>query len=88
MDMLKNAIMLIVILWFGLFYYIFSVSKIGYVNKIAFYLKISFLALSFLLAFFEQEFVYVGNLAFGGRAPVLSLILIEILDACIDKKKH
>lgn len=87
MDVLKNVIMLLVIFLFGFFYYTLSVSKFDYINKLAFSLKIAFLGLSFLLAFFEQEFIVIGDLAFGGRAPVLSLILIEILDAYIDKKK-
>lgn len=54
----------------------------------AFFMKITFLVLSLILAFARQEFILIGDLAFGGRTPVMVLVLIEIADAFIDRKNN
>ena len=51
-------------------------------------MKISLLVLSFLLAFTGKEFIFIGDLAFGGRTPVMVLALIEIADAFIDRRNN
>ena len=57
-------------------------------QNIAFFLKISLLVLSLILALTGKKFIFIGNLAFGGRAPVMVLVLIEIADAFIDRKNN
>lgn len=54
----------------------------------AFFMKITLLMLSLILAFIGQEFILIGDLAFGGRTPVMVLVLIEIADAFIDRKNN
>lgn len=41
-----------------------------------------------MLAFTEQDFIAVGNLYFGGKTSVMILIIIEIIDAFIDRKMN
>lgn len=36
----------------------------------------------------EQDFIAVGNLYFGGKTSVMILIIIEIIDAFIDRKNE
>ena len=55
-------------------------------KEYAFFMKISLLILSFILAFTEKDFIVFGNLAFGGRISVIVLIIIEIVDAFVDRK--
>ncbi|MFR7714873.1 MAG: hypothetical protein ACLU09_01055 [Clostridium sp.] len=50
-------------------------------------MKMMLLIISFILAFAGQDFIVIGTLAFGGRTPVMLLIIIEIVDAFIDKRK-
>ena len=54
----------------------------------AFFMKITFLVLSLILAFTRKEFILIGDLAFGGRTSVMVLVLIEIADAFIDRKNN
>ena len=54
----------------------------------AFFMKITFLVLSLILAFTRKEFILIGDLAFGGRTPVMVLVLIEMADAFIDRKNN
>lgn len=72
----------------GIIYYKFSISKSKDAQNMAFFMKITFLVLSLILAFARQEFILIGNLAFGGRTPVMVLVLIEIADAFIDRKNN
>ena len=51
-------------------------------------MKLFYLVLSFILAFIERDFITMGDLSFGGRSSVMILIIIEIVDAFIDKKKE
>ena len=57
-------------------------------QNIAFFLKISLLVLSLILALTGKKFIFIGNLAVGGRTPVMVLVLIEIADAFIDRKNN
>lgn len=57
-------------------------------QNIAFFLKISLLVLSLILALTGKKFIFIGNLAFGGRTPVMVLVLIEIADDFIDRKNN
>lgn len=84
--MLKNLFILIIMIFIGLIYYIFSLSKNDLYKKEAFFIKIFLLILSFILAFLKQEFIFIGGLTFGGETSVMMLIVIEIVDAFIDKK--
>ena len=84
--MLRNLFILLVAMFIGGIYYRSSISKSKETQNIAFFMKISLLVLSFLLAFTGKEFVFIGDLAFGGRTPVMVLALIEIADAFIDRK--
>lgn len=86
MIIFKNVFILVTVLFSGWMYYIFSVSKHG--KKYAFFMKMFFLILSFILAFAERDFITMGDLAFGGRTSVMILIIIEIADAFIDKKEE
>ena len=74
MALLKNACILLIVIFMGWFYYKLSVSKITAARNYAFYMKMMLLIISFILAF-------------GGRTPVMLLIIIEIVDAFIDKRK-
>ena len=86
--MLQNLIILLTAIVMGLFYYKFSISRSKDAQNMAFFMKITFLVLSLILAFARQEFILIGNLAFGGRTPVMVLVLIEIADAFIDRKNN
>ena len=66
----------------------FSISKSKDAQNMAFFMKITFLVLSLILAFTRKEFILIGDLAFGGRTPVMVLVLIEIADAFIDRKNN
>ena len=80
MAVLKNACILLIVIFMGWFYYKLSVSKITAARNYAFYMKMMLLIISFILAFAGQDFIVIGTLAFGGRTP-------EIVDAFIDKRK-
>ena len=85
---MRNLAVLVAVIMFGWIYYIYSMAENDEINKCAFEWKIGLLLLSFILAFVEQEFIVIGELTLGGRTPVMILILIEIMDAFIDKKKE
>lgn len=86
--MLRNLLILLVAMFIGGIYYRYSISKSKETQNIAFFMKISLLVLSFLLAFTGKEFIFIGDLAFGGRTPVMVLALIEIADAFIDRRNN
>ena len=46
------------------------------------------LVLSLILTFTGKKFIFIGDLAFGGRTPVMVLVLIEIADAFIDRRNN
>ena len=75
-------------MFIGGIYYRYSTSKSKEMQNIAFFLKISLLVLSLILALTGKKFIFIGNLAFGGRTPVMVLVLIEIADAFIDRKNN
>ncbi len=77
---------LLIMLLSGFLYYKYSTAKNGMFRKYAFFIKISFLLLSFILAFLEQDTIIIGGFSFGGRISVMILIVIEIVDAIIDKE--
>lgn len=84
--MLRNLFILLVAMFIGGIYYRSSISKSKETQNIAFFMKISLLVLSLILAFTGKEFIFIGDLAFGGRTPVMVLALIEIADAFIDRR--
>ena len=84
--MLRNLFILLTAMFMGLVYYKFSISKSKDAQNMAFFMKITFLVLSRILAFTRKEFILIGDLAFGGRTSVMVLVLIEIADAFIDRK--
>lgn len=86
--MQRNLFILLTAMFMGIIYYKFSISKSKDAQNMAFFMKITFLVLSLILAFARQEFILIGNLAFGGRTPVMVLVLIEIADAFIDRKNN
>lgn len=88
MVILRSLIVLGAVLLFGLMYYYFSISRNETFKQLAFFMKIFYLILSFILAFVKQDSIIIGDLAFGGRAAVMILIMIEIVDSFIDKKKE
>lgn len=87
MDWLKNVFIIIVVMFIGFFYYRSSISKIKDFNDLAFGLKLILLFLSLVLAFFEKDILIVGNMVFGGRISLMLIIVIEIVDALVDRKK-
>ena len=84
--MLRHLFILLVVVLGGLLYYKFATSKKNEFKLMAFIMKIFLLVLSFILAFAMKDFISVGGLSFGGRTSVMLIILIEIVDAFIDKK--
>jgi len=86
--MLQNLIILLTAIVMGLFYYKFSISRSKDAQNMAFFMKITFLVLSLILAFTRKEFILIGDLAFGGRTSVMVLVLIEIADAFIDRRNN
>ena len=86
--MQRNLFILLTAMFMGIIYYKFSISKSKDAQNMAFFMKITFLVLSRILAFARQEFILIWNLAFGGRTPVMVLVLIEIADAFIDRKNN
>lgn len=86
--MLRNLFILLVAMFIGGIYYRSSISKSKETQNIVFFMKISLLVLSLILAFTGKEFIFIGDLAFGGRTPVMVLALIEIADAFIDRRNN
>jgi len=85
--MARDLIVLGAILYLGFLYYKFSTSRVKDTKNMAFIIKIFFLVISFILAFTESDYISVGeSFAFGGRSSVMMLIIVEIVDAFIDKK--
>lgn len=50
-------------------------------------MKIALLALSIILTFARTEFLVFGDLAIGGRMPVMELAGFEIVDTIIEMRK-
>ena len=86
--MLRNLYILSSVMFIGGIYYRCSTSKSKEMQNIAFFMKISLLVLSLILTFTGKEFIFIGDLAFGGRTPVMVLVLIEIADAFIDRRNN
>lgn len=84
--MLKNLYIVAIVLLMGLIYYKLSIAKNDFLKNYAFFMKIFLLILSFILEFVKQDYIAVGGLVFGGRTSVMMLVLIEIVDAFVDKK--
>ena len=88
MYMLKDLISLGAVILSGFLYYIFSSSKVKDAKDIAFTMKMVLLIMPFILAFVECDYITIGDgFVFGGRTSVMMLIMLEIIDAYIDKKK-
>jgi len=86
--MLKDLYILGTVLILGFIYYKLSTSRLNDTKNIAFSIKIMLLAMSFILAFVNCDYIIIGEyLSFGGRTSVMLVILIEIVDAFVDKKK-
>mgnify|MGYP000259574432 CR=1 FL=1 len=85
---LKNLLVLVTVLISGWMYYKLSMSKSKTQRQYMFFIKIFYLALSFLLAFTERDFITMGDFSFGGRTSVMILIILEIADSFVDKKKE
>ena len=49
--------------------------------------KIFLLSVSFILAFIEKDFIFIGGMTFGGKISVMMLALIEIVETFVDMKK-
>lgn len=77
---------LLIMVLSGFLYYIYSTAKSEMFRKYAFFVKIFSLLISFVLAFLEQDTIIIGGFSFGGRMSVMILIVIEIVDAIIDKE--
>lgn len=75
-------------MFIGGIYYRYSTSTSKEIQNIAFFMKISLLVLSLILIFTGKEFIFIGDLAFGGRTPVMVLVLIEIADTFIDRRNN
>lgn len=88
MTIFKEIYLFVVILIGGFFYYKYSTSRDKFQKNMAFIIKMVFLCLSFILAFIQKDFIVIGGLALGGRTSVGILIMIEIVDAFVDKKKE
>ncbi|MBR5479530.1 MAG: hypothetical protein IKU84_05075 [Clostridia bacterium] len=91
--MLNEFIVLTFILFFGAVYYTLSMSELKYKKKnsfsVALLIKVFMLVASFALAFFKQEYITIGNVfTFGGRSAIMTLIMIEIVDALVDRKRE
>ena len=84
--MLRHLFVLLVVVLCGLVYYKFAISNKKEFRQMAFFMKIFLLSLSFILAFAMKDFITIGELSFGGRTPVMSLIFIEIVDSFIEKR--
>ena len=76
--MLRNLFILLTVMFMGLVYYKFSISKSKDAQNMAFFMKITFLVLSLILAFTRKEFILIGDLAFGGRTSVRYLYLLKL----------
>lgn len=86
--MLRNFFILMSVMFIGSIYYGYSTSKSREMQNVAFFMKISLLVLSLILAFTGKEFIFIGGLAFGGRTSVMVLVLIEIADAFVDRRNN
>lgn len=86
--LLRNLFILASVMFIGGIYYRYSTSTSKEIQNIAFFMKISLLVLSLILIFTGKEFISIGDLAFGGRTPVMVLVLIEIADAFIDRRNN
>ena len=88
MDIYRNLVVLFAVVLSGLMYYKLSLSKEKELQQLVFMMKIFFLVLSLILAFVKREFIFIGDFALGGRTSVMILIVIEIVDAFVDKRKN
>lgn len=88
MNIYQDLAVLIAVVLAGFMYYKFSISKQKALQQYAFMMKIFYLVLSLILAFGERDFIIIGDFAFGGRISVMLLIVIEIVDSFVDKKKN
>lgn len=86
--MLRNIITIITVLSTGIFYYKLSVSKKEEKRIQAFIFKIVVLFLSLILAFLEQEYITIGSWSYGGRISIMIIIVVEIIDAFVDRKTN
>ena len=86
--MLRNLFILLTAIVMGLFTINSQYQEVKMHRIWHFFMKITFLVLSLILAFTRKEFILIGDLAFGGRTSVMVLVLIEIADAFIDRKNN
>ena len=86
--MLRNIIMIVALIITGIIYYKFSISKKEEHKNQAFIFKIIILGLSLIIAFLEQEYISIGSWSYGGRASIMIIILIEIIDAFVDRQTN
>lgn len=85
--MARDLIVLGLVLYLGFLYYKFSTSRVKDTKNMAFIIKMVLLVISFILAFTESDYIRVGeSFELGGRSSVMMLIIVEIVDAFIDKK--
>ena len=87
-DTMKEILLLVIDLAIGLLYYKMAVSKDKFFQRIAIVCKISLLVISFTLEFVRQDFIIIGQFAIGEHTTVLWLILFEIADTFVDRKKR
>ena len=59
--MLRNLFILSIVMFIGGIYYRYSISKSKEMQNIAFFLKISLLLLSLILAFTGKKFIFIGK---------------------------
>ena len=85
--MTRDLIVLGIVLYLGFLYYKCSTSRVKDTKNMAFIIKMFLLVISFILAFTECDYIRVGeSFAFGGRSSVMMLIIVEIVDAFVEKE--
>lgn len=81
--MAKNIVIITALVFVMFYYYKLASSKHKDSRRFAAMMKIMSLVISLILAFGNVEYLRFGNLAIGGRMPVMMLTGFEIIDTII-----
>jgi len=81
--MAKNIVIITALVFMMFYYYKLAGSKRKDNRRLAALMKIMSLVISLILAFAQTDYLRFGNLAIGGRLPVMMLTGFEIIDTII-----
>lgn len=86
--MASNIVIITTLIFIMFYYYKLASSKRKDNRRFAAMMKIMSLVISLILAFAKVEYLRFGDLAIGGRMPVMMLTGFEIIDTVIGLKEE